>query len=449
MFRISRLLRFPRASCAAFALTAIAATAVSAADPGSVQPTPEESRALCLGAPRSDSPIARSLHAAQERARSLSDKPEEWVRVGWSWVREARVASDAGLYLNVDACAAEALRIAPEHAAASSLRGLVLLNAHRFDDARQQAERILAGNPRDRIALGTLSDALLELGRFDDAVEVAQRSVDVKPDSSGYARAAYFRWLTGDTEGAKQFIKSALAGRDASDPEPAAWTFVEAAKIFWHQGDYDGADAVLAEALRWVADYPPALVARGRVALSREQADRAILDLEKALRAQPLPETAWLLGDARAQRGDTAGAEAAYQRAVQLGRRGDRLTLASFLATKNRDVDQAVRLIEDERRGRGGVYVDDVYAWTLYRAGRLDDARRAADAAIRLGTPDARLLYHAGAIQLATGTPAGRALIEKALALNPRFDLTGAAEARALLAATPAATAPAARRRDS
>ena len=93
-----------------------------------------------------------------------------------------------------------------------------------------------------------------------------------------------------------------------------------------------------------------------------------------------------------------------------------------------------MRLIDDERRSRGGLYIDDTYAWVLYRAGRLAEARQASDRALRLRTPDARLLYHAGAIQLASGNSAGRALIEKALALNPHFDLTGAAEARALLA---------------
>src|SRR5207247_3541256 len=94
------------------------------------------------------------------------------------------------------------------------------------------------------------------------------------------------------------------------DPAPTARPFVDAAKLFWHEADYDGADALLAEALRWVPDYPPALVARGRVALSQGQPDRAIGFLEKAYRAQPLPETAWLLADARAMRPDVAGAGA-------------------------------------------------------------------------------------------------------------------------------------------
>jgi tetratricopeptide (TPR) repeat protein len=361
--------------------------------------------------------------------------------VGWGWVRKARVSTDPGFYLNVEACADAALQLSADDTIALQLRGLSLMNGHRFAEARDVAQTILAKDPRDPIALGTLSDAFLELGSVDEAVSAAQRGADVRPDSSAYARASYFRWLHGDRDGAKRFIRAALEGRDQRDPEPTAWAFVEAAKIFWNEADYDGADAVLGEALRWVPGYAPALVARGRVALSRAQAARAIELLEQAYRAQPLPETAWLLEDARAMAGDAAGAEAESARVAQAGKRSDRLTLALYYATKDRSHDEALRLIEEERSTRGGVYVDDVYAWALYRAGRLDEARRASDRALRLGTPDARLLYHAGAIRLAAGVPGGRALVEKAIALNPSFDATGAAEARALLAA-PEATKP-------
>jgi hypothetical protein len=55
--------------------------------------------------------------------------------------------------------------------------------------------------------------------------------------------------------------------------------------------------------------------------------------------------------------------------------------------------------------------------------------------ALRLGTKDARLLYHAGAIHLANGeVEQGKKLVKEALARNPRFDWTGSAEAAALVA---------------
>jgi tetratricopeptide (TPR) repeat protein len=117
---------------------------------------------------------------------------------------------------------------------------------------------------------------------------------------------------------------------------------------------------------------------------------------------------------------------------VAEGRKSDRLTLVAFYATKNLSSDEALRLIEAERAERGGVYVDDAYAWALFRAGRIAEARDVSDRAISLGTPDARLLYHAGAIRLAAGDRQGLSLIQRALALNPQFDWTGANEAAQL-----------------
>ena len=84
---------------------------------------------------------------------------------------------------------------------------------------------------------------------------------------------------------------------------------------------------------------------------------------------------------------------------------------------------------------RGDIYTRDTLAWALHSAGRSAEARPLAESAIALGTHDARLLYHAGAIKLAAGdAEGGRALLRKALALNPKFDIGGAGEAAHLLA---------------
>src|SRR5712691_139139 len=400
--------------------------------------TADESKDLCLADPGGADPLDQALRSHQKKARELPMKSDEWVGVGQQWVRKARIASDPGFYVNVDGCAAVALQAEPNFAPALELRSLVLMNDHRFDQARHVAEDILRREPEDVIALGTLSDALLELGRYDEAAAAAQRQMSVRPGMAAYSRGSYIRWLKGDDRNAKIFIRDALYGRDARDPEPAAWTFVEAATIFWHLADYDGADAVYAEALRWVPAYPSALVGRARIAMAKEQPRRAIEYLDQAYRMRPLPETAWLLGDALEMLGDAVAAREAYERVVQQGRRGDRLTLALFYAVKNRHVDEALRLIEEERAVRGGIHVDDAYAWALYRSGRMAEARQASERAIRLRTKEARLLYHAGAIHIASGDAAGgRKLVRQALTLNPHFDWTGAAEARALLDAKP------------
>jgi tetratricopeptide (TPR) repeat protein len=388
---------------------------------------------LAMRAAGSSTPTDRRIGDLQAHLRRAPRSPEAWMDLGEAWVRKARLDADPGLYHGAEDAARAALALGPESPRALLLRGLVLVEGHRFEEARVLAEALLAREPGLAAAHGLLSDALLELGRYEEAAAAAQRMMDLKPNLPSYVRAAHLLWLVGDAEGSIEAARLAVdAGGDA---ESRAWARTQAGLVRWHRGDLEGADVELARALAEAPDHPAALVAKGRVALSRRDFPAARDLLERAFRRAPLPETAWLLADARAACGDDAGAREAHDRVVTDGRAFDRRTLALFLATRNRDAGEAVRLAETERRVRGDVYTEDAHAWALYRAGRIEEADRASRSATRLGTPDARLLFHAGAIRMAMGERrAGAALVRRALRLNPEFDVTGAAEARQLLA---------------
>ena len=72
----------------------------------------------------------------------------------------------------------------------------------------------------------------------------------------------------------------------------------------------------------------------------------------------------------------------------------------------------------------------------LYKAGQPEAARAAMAEALRLGTRDARLFYHAGMIERALGnTEAAAAYLRQALATNPHFHPRHADEARRALEA--------------
>ena len=329
-----------------------------------------------------------------------------------------------------------ALEVEPENRLALGLRAQVALNQHEFARAMDLADQALAKAPDDLVALGVRSDACLELGRFDAAVDAAQRMVDLKPNLPSYVRAAYLKWLYGKPDEAKNVVRLAIdAGRDPRDKEPGAWALVQAAMLFWGEGDYDGAEAGFDRALARFADFPPALVGKGRAALNRGDGKRAAEYLQRAYDQSPLVETAWYLGDAKAAAGDSDGAASAYAEVVKRGRQTDHRTLALFYATKKRDTEEAVKLAEAEKSIRGDIATEDALAWSYYRAGRFKEAKLASDRATRLGTRDAQLWYHAGAIKLALGDkPGGVKQIKAALKLSPKFDVTGAAEATELVA---------------
>ncbi|HEX3220492.1 MAG TPA: tetratricopeptide repeat protein, partial [Candidatus Limnocylindria bacterium] len=69
-------------------------------------------------------------------------------------------------------------------------------------------------------------------------------------------------------------------------------------------------------------------------------------------------------------------------------------------------VARAVRRTRAELAIRGDVYGHDALAWTLFKAGRLEEAATQAQAALALGTPDPRIAYHAGLIAAAQGDTA-------------------------------------------
>ena len=429
----------------ALGLLSAAACGAQAASPADVQatavvasPAPGRpaARTVAMAAVTGAGPSAAALRQLQAQLQRLPDKPELWIELGRAWVREARTSADPGFYLHADAAAEVALELSPGHPEADNLRALVLLNRHDFAGARDLARTILARDPDNATALGSLSDALLELGDLAGAEAAAQAMMDRKPNLPAYSRASWLRWLRGDVVGAQEAIRAAYdAGRGQADREPAAWTLVQAAQIFWHEGDHAGAEAGYDLALTQFAEYPPALVGKARVALAREDFAGAVALLERADAGSPLAETAWLLGDARAAAGDADGAARAHAEVRRRGAQGDARTLSLFLATRGEAPEQALRLAQAERRLRGGPYTDDMLAWALLRAGKPAEAQAAIAPALALGLRDASLWYHAGAIAIANGDPAaGAELLRRALALNPGFDLVGARAARELLA---------------
>jgi tetratricopeptide (TPR) repeat protein len=400
-----------------------------------------EAKALAMALVPGDPALAE----AARTARSLGHKPDAWVALGQAWVRRARRTADPGHFLNADACATVALALAPEFRPALDLRLLVMLDGHRFAEARDAAQALVARAPYDALAFGALSDARLELGDLEGAEAAVQRMLDLKPDLPAYARTAYLRWLRGDVGGARDALVRAYdAGKGAKDPEPAAWTLLQAAQTFWHAGDYEGALAGLDLADRSLPDHPGTLAWRGRTLLSLGRPAEAVKPLRASLARAPLPETSWLLADALRATGDGVGADAAEEQTRRLGRQVDPRTLAQFLATRNRgpeEIAAAVRAARAEAAHRGGPYIDDALGFALYRQGTpaaLAEARTLLDRAVAVGVPDARLLAHAGLVHAAGGDHAGaRALLTRALQLNPAFGADEAAEARRVLESLP------------
>ena len=346
----------------------------------------------------------REIADWQRRAGATDATAETFERLGWAFVAKARRTLDAGFYKlaekTTDAMDAR-FGVTP---ASRLLRGHVLHNVHRF----HEAETVARGLVQERGAaadFGLLGDALMEQGKLAEAVSVLQRMVNLQPGAGAYGRIAHVRWLKGDLNGAIAAMEQARQATNLRDPEAQAWTLVRLSGYYLQTGRTTAAVTAAEAAAKFVPDYAPARLARGRGLVAMGRDDEALVELRRAAELNPLPEYQWWLADTLRARG--RGDEAARTETVLKARgdSGDPRTLALFLATRGEGVATALRLARAECAERADGFTHDAVAWALAAGGDFVAAEVAMRAALAAGTQDARLFFHAGEIALGRGEP--------------------------------------------
>ena len=376
----------------------LGATGVSAADAVSAKSAAEERPTLppiLLMAPRDSSPLDAQIRASQLRLTRTALVGAELERLGWLMVAKARASSDPGFY-TLAGVAADALE-QDYHLKNEAwlLRGHVLQTRHRFTEAEDFGRRLVTsrGSAADYALLG---DALYDQGRIAEAADAYQQMVNLKPGLDAYARAANIRWIKGDLSGAIELQTLAVRAGGGADPGAAGWNLVRLAQLVWQDGDAKAATALSARALELVPDFQPALLLRGRLLLADGKAADSVKVLARAVEILPLPEPRWAYAEALRAAGGEAAAIEVERLLVRDGLAEDPRTVASFLATRDRDSELALRVAAAELKNRADVMTRGVNALTLAQAGRMDEAMIHARGALREGTIDARLLLHVG-----------------------------------------------------
>jgi tetratricopeptide (TPR) repeat protein len=151
----------------------------------------------------------------------------------------------------------------------------------------------------------------------------------------------------------------------------------------------------------------------------------------------PLTETVIALGDVYTKTGNAEKAAEQYKLAEfieqKLGNL-DQRRLALLWADQNVKLDEALAIAEREHAARKDIFTADIYAWSLYKKGDFQKAKKAIQEAMRLKTKDARIFYHAGMIEKGLGNKEEAAqFLQKALKTNPSFDLLQAENAKTAL----------------
>ena len=351
------------------------------------------------------------------------------TQLGFAYQLRWRETADPSYLPRSAAALHRAVRVGVEDANAILGLGSLALIRHEFRAALEygrRAQRLLPGSSRP---YGVIGDALVELGRYDEAFAAFERMVTLRPSLASYARIAYARELVGDRRGAVAAMRLALDAA-AGQPEPTAWAHVELAKLQLGLGNTSAAQSHARRALRVLPGYPSARVELARISATAGRLDAAVEQARRAADAVPTSQSIGLLAELL----DRAGrpAEARRQRATVavidrlLETSGVQVDLESAVSRADNLVrpGETVELARRARAARPSIYGDDTLAWALARAGRCDEAVLLARRALRLGTQDGLLYFHLGYAEGCAGDrSAMRDAYRLTLEVNPAFSV--------------------------
>ncbi|MDQ2662537.1 MAG: tetratricopeptide repeat protein, partial [Candidatus Eremiobacteraeota bacterium] len=205
----------------------------------------------------------------------------------------------------------------------------------------------------------------------------------------------------------------------------------------FNAGDYSAAEERYRDALVAFPGYFRALASLGRVLAARGDFPDAIVQYNAAIEVLPDPTYVAALGDIYALSGQKQKAAAQYALVEVIGHLSHiagilyNRPLALFYADHDMKPQKAHAHAKGEYALRKDIYGADAVAWTALKDGKTAEAQRYIAEAMRLGTRDPRLFYHAGMIARAAGDrPGARAYLLRALGLSPVFDPLQAIKAR-------------------
>ena len=384
-------------------------------------------------------PEDREIASAMAMIERSPDLPLAYNQLAILYIKKARLTGDSELNSKAEEAVRKALEIAPDDAPSRKLLASLHLTFHRFAEGLELGKQLNKEFPNDAFVYGVLTDANAELGNYREAVAMAQKMVDLKPNSNAFARVAHMRSLHGDHAGAVEAYKLAARTADPADKEAQSWCLVQLGKELWSNGKYAESVKVYDEALSLTPGYSLAILAKAKALASLGEyggAERVLADLKDS---ENDPDANILLAHIYTRKGDAQKSEEFFQRgenaeSKSLGVAGEQGHLAMLWADHDINIVEAVQIAESEYSRQKDIYTTDVLAWCLYKAGRFREAKKLSDQALRLKTRDAKLYFHAGMIEKALGNrAAARELLEKALRLNPEFDLRQADAARTAL----------------
>lgn len=402
-----------------------------------------DSRLAAAGYSRLGEARIRDLDIDFYRRRTERDprSARDYTQLAGLYLQRARETADNGDLRRAEQTARRSLSLRTgRNAAAFGVLASSLLAQHRFSEARDIAQRLVAEDSSSIAARGLLSETQFELGDYAAAGQTLGSLATYRDNLSVAPRLARWEELHGRPESARRLL---LLARDEAErrhgmpKEQLAWFHLRLGDLALRNGHLAAAESELRQGLRIAPDDYRILGNLARLEASRHDWRGAIAWGEQAIGKTLDPATLGVVGDAYAATGDSSKA-AEYFHTMEvavLHQPGPfHRAWSLFLLDHNRDVPRVLAKVQEEIRTRRDIYGYDLLAWALHQSADDPRARDMMSRALALGTRDALLFYHAGIIAHALGEEAtAREYLHRALETNPYWDPFQPRQARVVL----------------
>lgn len=396
--------------------------------------------APAVAMPSDSAAVASAIRFLENRVKLDPEDHIAYNKLGGYYLQRLRETGSL-TYLELASKAANASLavLPPEH----NTDGLTVLAQveyaeHDFTAARDHAKRLADLDPGKSYPFHTLGDSLLELGDYQGAAAAFSQMERLNAGFQGLTsvavdqRLARYAALHGDIDQAQRRLTRALnaaLAQTGPSRETIAWCYWQLGEVAFSAGQYEAAEDYYNRALTTFPDYFRAVAGLGRVRAARGDLAGGIAQYERAVQIVPDPSFVAALGDLYRIAGREADAAQQYSLVEQIGHLSKingviyNRQLATFFADHDINTNEAYQNASREFEARQDIYGADTLAWTALKAGKLDEAQLAIKDALKLGTKDARILFHAGMIARAAGNAsAAKEYLQRALQINPRFD---------------------------
>ena len=279
---------------------------------------------------------------------------------------------------------------------------------HEFAKALSLVEPLSGEKPLTVVVTSNLA-----MGQLAEAETAANALVDFVPSLGSLSLRGVVRKAMGDLTGAMQDFEQAISAEEPNEQRGSAQVRTFLGDLYAEQGNLKQAELLYRAALDIVPDYSFALLhlAELETRLGRYRAAE-----QHYTRISNLPslDDVGLQGIARVKSLQGKPAEAEWQGAETYLRENmdgsalsHRRDLARLLLERGRDqdVDEAVILMQTELENRRDAGTLDLLAWSLFRAGRYQEAQTFVTEALEQGVKDAGIFYRAADIETALNNP--------------------------------------------